>query len=671
MANKTNGGSKKRANNYSSSASKQKRQPVKSSFFEKCEKHLEKRKGVYLTVCLLVALLLSLLSFNARITEAYDDSAYIEAGYNYAKNFFNYHYTATAPLYCMFLAIPIAIFGLNLVLLKMFSVIFFVLSIYLIYRAFEKRVDYLVLFPALFLTAVNHLLIYYASQTYTEAFVLMIAGLFLLVFFNVDDRTQQGMSIKDHWKQYLLLGFVMFVYYLSRNVAVAAVMVVVVYFLIYKKYWAALYSGISFAVFTFIYSKVITPLFWGHLGIASQFSNQSKLMFQKDVYNAGLGQEDFTGIIVRFFENAKIYFSQLFELLCLKSEASPKSYIYFIVMLLFVALSLYFAIVRKQKKIVATILYVVFFLGATFISLHTFWAQGRLILVYLPFIAIIVFYAVVELFKSKQLRSLQWVYLGLVVILILVNLNKSFVNAKNNLPILRKNITGDIYAGFTPDWVNYFKMSEWAAKNVDEEKVVACRKAPMSFIYSKGRTFFGITGVPSVVLDTVLQTSNFKNKFLGLPTNNLSVNFVNEIRPYINSIALGDNRIYYILDLPEQQFNRYAPALAQPGLSSYISPADMMTSLKAAHKSTYAIYPDSLLNNLRRSNVGYVIDASLRMDPRRKTEYTISTIRRYLFFIEQKYPGIFQKIHQIANDNNEPSMIYEIHYPESYSAKNE
>ncbi|MDR0419149.1 MAG: hypothetical protein LBH34_02925, partial [Prevotellaceae bacterium] len=95
------------------------------------------------------------------------------------------------------------------------------------------------------------------------------------------------------------------------------------------------------------------------------------------------------------------------------------------------------------------------------------------------------------------------------------------------------------------------------------------------------------------------------------------------------------------------------------------------TSLKAAHKSTYAIYPDSLLNNLGRNNMGYVIDASLRMDSRRKTEYTISTIRRYLFFIEQKYPGTFQKIHQIANDSNEPSMIYEIHYPEGYSAKNE
>jgi hypothetical protein len=48
---------------------------------------------------------LSLINFNARISEAHDDSLYIEAGYRYVHEFPNYYYTANAPMYSMFLAL--------------------------------------------------------------------------------------------------------------------------------------------------------------------------------------------------------------------------------------------------------------------------------------------------------------------------------------------------------------------------------------------------------------------------------------------------------------------------------------------------------------------------------------------------------------------------------------
>ena len=40
--------------------------------------------------------------------------------------------------------------------------------------------------------------------------------------------------------------------------------------------------------------------------------------------------------------------------------------------------------------------------------------------------------------------------------------------------------------------------------------------------------------------------------------------------------------------------------------------------------------PDELLDQLRNANVQYVIMASLRRNPLRKTQYTINTVKRYL-----------------------------------------
>ena len=40
-------------------------------------------------------------------------------------------------------------------------------------------------------------------------------------------------------------------------------------------------------------------------------------------------------------------------------------------------------------------------------------------------------------------------------------------------------------------------MSEWVGKNIPDSEVVASRKPSMSFIYSKGRDFYGIYRFPA------------------------------------------------------------------------------------------------------------------------------------------------------------------------------
>jgi hypothetical protein len=69
---------------------------------------------------------------------------------------------------------------------------------------------------------------------------------------------------------------------------------------------------------------------------------------------------------------------------------------------------------------------------------------------------------------------------------------------------------------------------------------------------------------------------------------------------------------------------------------------------------------DSLLNYLYERKIEYVVMASLRKIEAQKTQYTINTIQRYLYYIQQKYPQKIRLVHQIGNNNDEPAYLFKI-----------
>jgi hypothetical protein len=426
--------------------------------------------------------------------------------------------------------------------------------------------------------------------------------------------------------------------------------------MIYKKYLTAVYSACSFALFWGLYHKVTVPVFWGHLNIKGGMTGQASSIFLKNAYNPGEGTEDFWGMVTRFFENAKTYSSQFFELIGIKSMTTPHSYLFFGLIIILIGISLAYAIVKKQRYMMALILYATAFLCVTFVSLGVFWKQARLVMVYIPMIVAIVSYGIIMLLKTKRARLFRWIYPAAIILLVLVNLSNTTEKVQKHLPKLQKNIAGNKYYGFTPDWVNYFLMSEWAAKNVDRDKIIACRKASMSFIYT-GRAFNGINNVPTVLSDSALLSSNFKQHFLGMKYADIPNDIRSVLYPFMVAILVGDNSYYYTYDLPESMYAEIEHA----DIPIYTKPEDLLTFLKTT-KETYGVYPDKLLESLKNKNVSYIIDAKLRANPAYKTNNTITTITRYMSFIQQKYPGTFRKIHQIGTDDNEPAMIYEIVY---------
>ena len=143
----------------------------------------------------------------------------------------------------------------------------------------------------------------------------------------------------------------------------------------------------------------------------------------------------------------------------------------------------------------------------TFVALQKSWDQYRLIMVFVPFILIIIFDTLFSSIKNNFGQSIVLLFLAIILTSSTIH---TIRKSSENYPTLIKNLGGDLYAGYTPDWINYLKLSTWCADSLPKESLVAARKAPMSFVYGHGKEFYPIYTVFSHDPDSVL--NRFKNE---------------------------------------------------------------------------------------------------------------------------------------------------------------
>jgi hypothetical protein len=454
--------------------------------------------------------LFTILQFDVKLSTGHDDALYIEAAYDFIHQFPHYYYTANAPLYPLFLTIPVGIFGINLIALKIISMIFMLAFLFVFYKTFLGKIPNLIIISVFFIVAVNPDFIYFACMTYTEAFFLFLQAIFFYYFIKHQDYIlAEGDNIKQSWKQWLMIGFLMFLLVFAKSAAYGALPALALYFIINKKYKSAAYSIASFMMFKFAFD-IIKKIVWGDA--ANNVSGQLRILLQKNAYNAAEGQEDLSGFIVRFFNNLDLYLSKrMFQILGFVDDKSTetRTLLSLIVVILFL-FGLYKAFKNGQKYLLFVGLYVAAVCGLSFLMLQVTWDQPRIILIHIPFILIIIIYGIYSAIGNREKPSfpLELITLFFILIISFAGVGKSLTKTAKNYRIFQKNIKGDIFYGYSPDWANYLQMSEWSAKNLPDSAMVACRKAPMSFVYGKGRKFFGIYTVRTSNADSILM--NFK-----------------------------------------------------------------------------------------------------------------------------------------------------------------
>jgi hypothetical protein len=674
-------------------------------------------------ISLFLSIILGILLFDLKISEGGDDSDYILS----AKKFLDHNQFPFwhGSFYPIFLGIIMLVFGFNVVIFKIFSFIFIILHLTFFYLALRNRVPAVFLCLVTIFTAVNANILYYASQTYSEAIYMFLQAVLIYVFLLINDNLDnRPYKIKEHWKLWLLFGFLTLLISTTRTVGYSMLMAVVLYLLINRRYRASLYALASYLVFLIpytIYKWIAWDLVPGKSG-----GGRFEIIFYKNAYSKAAGTEDLAGMITRFIENSRIYLSKHFLIITgLKDPASTEMSAFLTVLMYSLFLIAFIYAFKKSRTLLFIALYLAFSIGITFITLQQSWGQQRLILVYVPMILILFLWGIYAFINSinRQLLMLPLLLFigasqfladysafvkGLVIIIcvilifILVYNKKAIPGIKVFLHLsliilflvilfktagytsdmiklhkkeFSKNLRGNLYYGFTPDWINFLKMSEFVGREY-HDKYVASRKPSMSFIYSKGKEFYPIYKVPIENADTLIQNLRQKYKDLCFIDNNefsrkkvpgiIRMNFKKVILAFVGK----ENITYGVYEVNDNYKEEFYNTLKNYNVN-YIPEADTFL-FKICRGSCYGVYPDTLIHKLKKNNVDYVIMANLRVNPKQRTNRTVNAVRRYIYYIELKYPGTFTEVTAIPprikgekpedHQQKEPAYLLRINY---------
>ncbi len=449
---------------------------------------LEARDKKVFYVLLFLSTLFSLLLFDSKVTLGGDDSSYIERAFTFLKEGkFPYF---QGPGYPVFLSLFVKMFGINIVALKFVSVFCQFGFVWITYLTFRKRIPYLVLFALLSFISFNGFIQYYASQTFTETFFLFIQSICLYITFKIIDSINKEDSLIDSFKQnygkWLMFGVMFVILTISKSVAFVTIAGVIIYFILNKNYKQVLYAIVMYAVFRVLYTVIATAMF------GPNESNQLEMMLRVDLYKPQGAHEGFSGMIERFLNNFNTYISlHMYRIMNLRSfeyDASkivpPLSYISAIILCIFTFISY-----KRNKFVFFSSIYIIVLCAGVFFGVQANNMQDRLIIIAMPLIFLVMFYGAYEL--AKRSSTMQFFLILFSSIMLLITIGKTSVDAKQNFISLRKNMAGDMFYGYTPDWVNFLQMSKYCADSLPDSVNVLSRKPAMSFIYGHGKKFIG------------------------------------------------------------------------------------------------------------------------------------------------------------------------------------
>lgn len=626
--------------------------------------YFDKRMGWIIWVILGLTFVFSLLLFDSRVSLSGDDSFYIIRASDFIHSF---KYPAfQGSLYPIVLSVFVAVFGINLIPLKVLSLLSIMGFMYLFFISFKSRIPSTLLVITLLALSINSFLLYYSSQTYNEAFYMLVMMFVVWVFFTKFSDVDTSPDFKTDIKRHLWLAISLLALTLTKNMGYSAVIAVVAYFTLKGQWRNLLFSVASFAV-VFVLFQGVKYLLWSDGDL--QFASQGSGLMNKDYYNPQAGKEDLAGFYTRFVDNSNLYLSKHFisaigfrkavTVMTVNSAVTVLLYLLSVASLLLTY--------RKNRYLFFTGLLTGSFLLVTFVVLQTKWDQSRLIIPAVPFLILIllsVFYYASKLPKLKIIQILVPLLGGLVLFQSLL-VTASAV--KQN-----QEISGR-YGGLTPDWKNYLKASEWAAANLPSDAVIACRKPSISFVYGQGRNFYGIMQLPTYSNEVFFENwqknigqymlfnyADFNNK-------PLPQDLYMKLKSNLDAMIFLNDSVYFVEKVADSVRESMQAGASTAGLS-FVSTVDEFRTTVGETKTMKLYYPDSLLLQLQNAGVTHIITASIRRNSAKKDGLIVNTVERYMAFIQEKYPKIFTRISQVGDENNEPATVVKIEY-EAYGLK--
>lgn len=632
---------------------KQKQEPV--SFFDRANRFLGKYDLVYFWVLFGVTLLVSILLYDPRVSPGGDDSGYILS----AHDFFRQHKFPSfqAPLYPIALSFIDLIFGMSLSAFKIFSMCCILGFVALTFVAYRRRIPPLLLFITLLLTSVNSHVLYFASQTYSEAFYMLMQSLLPLVFFRFfTDSESKTLAIGSRIRKNLLLAIVLVGIVMARNIGYAALLSVVGWFLCYRRWLDTGRAVVYFAV-CMVAIQFLKSLLWKNTGLHG--SEQVSSFLLKDLYHPEYGQETISGFFKRFWDNSNQYLSRFFvAMLGFRNAISPEGV--YVPVKPAITISVYLlgltGIIfsyRNNKALFFTSLFAGITIVVTFFIIHTFWNQERMIITAFPLLIMVLFGALYYLLSLEQFRHFQWLILLPVFFVFFCSLSETSQAAKK-----AQKLTNE-YSGLTSDWRNYLMASAWAGKNLPDSALVACRQPAISAVHAKGKRFHRIGKVNSSNFQAFMDRWSSGENYMAVERNSLPNDAYALLNPHYVAMTVVGSNYYMIVNQSQSLTERMTK---WPEIKPVTSAGDFKSLVDKAQNQLSVYYADSLLAPMRRSNVTHILTASLRLNPNVKDGRIINTVERAAMFIQEKYPNIFTLVKQFGDAGDEPASIIKINW---------
>ncbi len=461
-------------------------------FDDKIESWLKDWSALVFYIIIGAFVLFSFLYFNARVSISGDDSTYITRAINFWESgkFPSYQ----GPLYPMVLSLFVGLFGMNLIVLKLTSFVFLLSSIMLFYRAFKERVSYTSLFFAIGVLSISQYFLFFSSQTFSEAFYMLLQSAFFIYVFKIieNENEEKSTGVKEDIKRITPIIILAALMFITRTIGFGSVLALIVFFIVYTSYKKALLLFLGFSLLISIFIG-IKSLVWD---LPPQSGEQTSQLLNKHPYDKSEGKEDFAGFVQRFKDNSNLYLSKHFVRILGFKSAQKNTINPIVTIVLYVIFLLgFFWFPKKNKYLFFTAVYLAIMLGITFFSLQKLWDQYRLIIPFVPFVLVFLVSTIIQIAKVRNVVLIRKFFF----VILIVSIGMAITNGVKTIDLdtLSKNIQGNKFAGFTPDWVSYLKMVDYVDENLSNENTyVACRKPNIARIYGKGRKFYGVYRIP-------------------------------------------------------------------------------------------------------------------------------------------------------------------------------
>ncbi|MCL3780928.1 tetratricopeptide repeat protein [Prolixibacteraceae bacterium JC049] len=459
----------------------------------------ERNKRYIFYFGVVATLLFSFLLFNYTVSTGGDDSGYIIAAKHFKEGakFPTWH-GAFYPIFLSWFMTLIG--GINVVAFKLISLVLMLGHFILFFRTFKDKTPVLGFVWSVVTVATSGYLLYYASQTYSEALFLFLQALIFFFFYKNEKQLVEEPFSKQSLLKWSVLSLFMFALAITRNVGLGVVIALIGYLAIQRKYKAIVPVFGFFTVFYVLFS-LYKKFIWHVQGAG--FMAQLENMTWKHFYRHSLGKEDFAGYFVRIWDNANLYFSKHFAMMIGARTAGSTSISAMLTILIIVLFVMATIIIWKHKKSMLLVgCYLVVLIGGTFVTQQKHWDQERLILVYLPLM--LIYFGTALFIHLQQLKSNFVSKLVVAAIGFLLVSNTYQTARRVDTEQIQQTLKGNKYVGLANDWQNYLKMCEWSARHLPATSNVLCRKPNMAAIYAKKDIrFTGMYRVPYLNGDSV------------------------------------------------------------------------------------------------------------------------------------------------------------------------